>query len=152
MPKNFDPLVVYEILNRHLVRKQGGGKVSFTHLIGWSVVQAVKRMPGMNVTYGTTSDGKPEAVRHSRLNLGLAVDVKRSDGTRTLLVPTIEDAHAMDFAGFFAAYEELIRKVSTGKLAPDDFAGTTVSITNPGIRSVKHPDPMAALTSSRSAY
>jgi 2-oxoglutarate dehydrogenase E1 component len=121
------------ILNRHLVRKQGAGKVSFTHLIGWAIVQAVVRMPGMNVTYATTQDGKREAVRHKRLNLGLAVDQKRSDGTRTLLVPNVKDAGGMDFAGFFRAYEELIRKVSTGKLAPDDFAGTTVSITNPGM-------------------
>jgi 2-oxoglutarate decarboxylase len=121
------------ILNRHIVRKQGSGKVSFTHLIGWAVVQAVKRSPAMNVTYRETTDGKPEALRHAHVNLGLAVDVKRSDGSRTLLVPNIRRADTLDFAGFFAAYEELIRKVSTGKLGPDDFAGTTVSITNPGM-------------------
>ncbi len=121
------------ILNRHLVRKQGGGKVSFTHLIGWAVVQAVARMPGMNVTYRVGPDGKPQAVKHRNVSLGLAVDVKRSDGSRTLLVPNIKAADTLDFAGFFAAYEELIRKVNTGKLGPDDFAGTTVSITNPGM-------------------
>src|SRR3954451_11751623 len=121
------------ILNRHLVRKQGAGKVSFTHLIGWAVVEAVARMPGMNVTYRTSADGKPEAVRHAELNLGLAVDVKRNDGSRTLLVPNVKGATELDFAGFFHAYEELIRKVTTGKLGPDDFAGTTVSITNPGM-------------------
>jgi 2-oxoglutarate dehydrogenase E1 component len=121
------------ILNRHLVRKQGAGKVSFTHLIGWAVVEAVKRTPGMNVTYAESGDGKPEAVRHAHLDLGLAVDQRRSDGTRTLLVPNIKRADELDFAGFFAAYEELIRKVGTGKLAPHDFAGTTVSITNPGM-------------------
>src|SRR6266511_592804 len=121
------------ILNRHLVRKQGSGKVSFTHLIGWAVVQAVRRMPGMNVTYRETQDGKPEALRHAHVNLGLAVDVQRGDGTRTLLVPNIKQADTLDFAGFFAAYEQLVRNVAAGKLTPDDFAGTTVSITNPGM-------------------
>ncbi|HEY7281434.1 MAG TPA: multifunctional oxoglutarate decarboxylase/oxoglutarate dehydrogenase thiamine pyrophosphate-binding subunit/dihydrolipoyllysine-residue succinyltransferase subunit [Actinomycetota bacterium] len=121
------------ILNRHLVRKQGTGKVSFTHLIGWAVVQAVVGTPGMNVTYRTTPGGKPEAARHRHLHLGLAVDVKRGDGSRTLLVPNIKRADELDFSGFFGAYEELIRKVQSGKLAPDDFAGTTVSITNPGM-------------------
>src|SRR5919197_3312586 len=80
------------ILNRHIARKHGSGKVSFTHLIGWAVVAAVARMPGMNVTYRVSEDGKPEGVRHEHVNLGLAVDVKRTDGTRTLLVPNIKGA------------------------------------------------------------
>jgi 2-oxoglutarate decarboxylase len=121
------------IVNRHLSRKHGRGKVSYTHLIGWAVVRAIARMPDMNVTYRLGEDGTPQAVRHPHLNLGLAVDVKRGDSSRTLLVPTIRDADARDFAGFFGAYEELIRRVNTGKLSPDDFAGTTVTITNPGM-------------------
>jgi multifunctional 2-oxoglutarate metabolism enzyme len=121
------------ILNRHIARKHGSGKVSFTHLIGWAVVQAVVRMPGMNVTYRVSGEGKPEAVKHEHVNLGLAVDVKRSDGTRTLLVPNIKVADTLDFAAFFAEYEDMVRKVNSGKLAPDDFAGTTVTITNPGM-------------------
>ncbi len=120
------------IVNRHIARKRGRGKVSFTHLIGWAVVKALQAMPAMNVTYRVGDGGVPEAVRHEHVNLGLAVDVKRKDGSRTLLVPTIKAADPMDFAGFFAAYEELIRKVNGGKLSPDDFAGTTVTITNPG--------------------
>ncbi len=121
------------IVNGHITRKRGRGKVSYTHLIGWAVVRAIARMPGMNVTYRPGPDGTPQAVRHRHVNLGLAVDVKRADGSRTLLVPTIKQADTKDFAGFFAAYEELIHKVTTGKLTPDDFTGTTVTITNPGM-------------------
>ncbi len=120
------------IVNRHINRKHGRGKVSYTHLIGWAVVRAIARMPGMNVTYRLADDGTPQAVRHPHVNLGLAVDVRRTDGSRTLLVPTIKQADATGFAGFLAAYEELIRKVNSGKLSPDDFAGTTVTLTNPG--------------------
>jgi 2-oxoglutarate dehydrogenase E1 component len=121
-----------KIVNGHIARKRGRGKVSFTHLIGWAVVKAIGRTPAMNVTFRAGEDGAPQAVHHDHLNLGLAVDVKRKDGSRTLLVPTIKEAETLDFAGFFAAYEELIRKVRTGKLSPEDFAGTTVTFTNPG--------------------
>jgi 2-oxoglutarate dehydrogenase E1 component len=119
------------ILNRHLARNRGG-KVSFTHLIGYAIVRALAEMPNMNVTY-EERDGKPFALAHPHVNLGLAVDVKKSDGSRTLVVPNIKQADTMDFLGFFDAYEELIRKVQSNKLGADDFAGTTVSITNPGM-------------------
>ncbi len=86
-------------------------------------------------------DGKPVVVHHEHLNLGLAVDVERPDGTRSLLVPNIKHADELDFASFFAAYEELIRKVRTNKLSPDDFAGTTGTITNPGMIGTVHSVP-----------
>ncbi|MGZ4209264.1 MAG: multifunctional oxoglutarate decarboxylase/oxoglutarate dehydrogenase thiamine pyrophosphate-binding subunit/dihydrolipoyllysine-residue succinyltransferase subunit [Actinomycetota bacterium] len=118
------------ILNRHLARTRGA-KVSFTHIIGWAVVRALREMPGMRAVY-VPAEGKPGVVRHEHVTLGLAVDVKRDDGSRTLLVPNIKDADTLDFARFFASYEELIKKVGANKLTPDDFAGTTVSLTNPG--------------------
>jgi 2-oxoglutarate decarboxylase len=118
------------IVNRYLARGRGG-KVSFTHLIAYAVVRALADHPAMNVTFDQ-KDGRPVAVRHKRVNLGLAVDIKRKDGSRTLLVPNLKDAETLEFARFFSAYEELIRKTHSGKLSPDDFAGTTVTITNPG--------------------
>ena len=119
------------ILNRHLARSRGA-KVSFTHMIGWAIVQALRDMPGMRVSYEVL-DGRPHLVRHDQVNLGLAVDVRRDDGTRTLLVPNIKGATSMDFQSFFLAYEEMIKKVQANKLTPDDFAGTTHTITNPGM-------------------
>ncbi len=118
------------ILNRHLSRHLQK-KVSFTHLIGWAVVKALVTTPAMNRTFRMIV-GRPHVVRHDHVNLGLAVDVKRPDGARTLVVPNIKRADTVDFAAFVAAYDELIRKVNTGNLAPDDFSGTTVTVTNPG--------------------
>jgi 2-oxoglutarate dehydrogenase E1 component len=121
-----------KIINGYLGRTRGG-KVSFTHLIGYAIVRAIAdEMPAMNASYVTDSNDKPRLVRHDHVGLGLAVDVEKSDGSRTLLVPCISDADTLDFRGFYAAYEELIRKVRANKLAPDDFAGTTVTLTNPG--------------------
>ncbi|MGY6499389.1 MAG: multifunctional oxoglutarate decarboxylase/oxoglutarate dehydrogenase thiamine pyrophosphate-binding subunit/dihydrolipoyllysine-residue succinyltransferase subunit [Acidimicrobiales bacterium] len=121
-----------KVINGYLGRTRGG-KVSFTHLIGYAVVRAVvDAMPVMNSTFETDADGKPRVVRNEQLGLGIAVDLEKSDGSRTLMVPCIKDAGSLDFAGFHAAYEDLIRKVRTNKLSPDDFAGTTISLTNPG--------------------
>lgn len=119
------------ILNNHLGRTRGG-KVSFTHLISWAVVRALSFHPGMSRTF-TEVDGKPHYIDNTEINLGLAIDVKRPDGGRSLLVPNIKHAGSMGFFHFFSAYEELIRKSDSKKLTPDDFAGTTVTITNPGM-------------------
>jgi 2-oxoglutarate decarboxylase len=118
------------VINGYLGRVLGG-KVSFTHLIGYAVVRALDAVPAMNAAYADL-DGKPGVVRHAHVGLGLAVDVEKSDGSRTLLVPCIKDADTLDFRAFHAAYEELIRKVKSNKATPDDFGGVTATLTNPG--------------------
>jgi 2-oxoglutarate dehydrogenase E1 component len=128
-----------QILNNHLARTRGG-KVSFTHLIGFAVLRALAKVPHMNSSFGVV-DGRPAVVRHRHVNLGLAIDLERPDGSRTLLVPNIKQADTLDFAAFHASYEELVRKARTNKLAVDDFAGTTVSITNPGMIGTMHSVP-----------
>jgi len=120
------------VINGYLGRTRGG-KVSFTHLIGFAVVRAIHdRVPVMNSAYLADGEGKPRVLRHEHVSLGIAVDMEKSDGSRTLLVPVVRDADTLDFRGFWGAYEELIRKVRSNKLSPDDFSGVTVSLTNPG--------------------
>jgi len=123
-----------QIINNQLGRTTGG-KVSFTHLIGWAVVQALKAVPALNSSFvADIEDGKgtPGVVRHEHVGLGLAVDTERSDGSRTLVVPCVKRADELDFARFLHSYEDLVRKVRTNKLAVEDFAGVTVTLTNPG--------------------
>jgi len=128
-------------INGYLGRTRGG-KVSFTHLIGYAIVRAIAdHVPVMNSTFERGSDANPYVTRHKHVGLGLAVDVEKSDGSRTLLVPCIREADALNFAEFHTAYEEIIRKVRTNKLSPDDFAGTTVSLTNPGTIGTKQSVP-----------
>ena len=121
------------ILNNQLARTTGA-KVSFTHIIGYAVVRALHDVPALNAAFVADADGtgKPGVIHHKHVGLGLAVDQEKSDGSRTLLVPCIKDADTLDFRSFVLAYEDLIRKIHTNKIAPDDFAGTTVSLTNPG--------------------
>ncbi|MFA6300561.1 MAG: 2-oxo acid dehydrogenase subunit E2, partial [Nocardioides sp.] len=118
------------VINNHLARARGG-KVSFTHLIGYALVKALRAMPEMNVGFDVI-DGKPNLITPAHINLGLAIDVKKDNGTRQLLVPSIKAAESMDFAAFWTAYEEIVRKTRDGKLAVEDFQGTTISLTNPG--------------------
>ena len=106
-------------------------KISFTHLIGFAIVQAAKRHRVMTHAFQDV-DGKPHRMDPGAVNLGLAVDVERKDGSRGLVVPVIKNADALDFAAFHATYEALVEKARTNKLLPDDFAGATITLTNPG--------------------
>ncbi|MHB8328869.1 MAG: multifunctional oxoglutarate decarboxylase/oxoglutarate dehydrogenase thiamine pyrophosphate-binding subunit/dihydrolipoyllysine-residue succinyltransferase subunit, partial [Acidimicrobiales bacterium] len=121
------------VVNQHLARETGA-KISFTHLIGFAVVKALEAVPALNATFVPDGDGKgtPGVIHHDHVGLGLAVDVRKSDGSRTLLVPVVREAESLDFRAFVVAYEEMVRKVHTGKASPDDFAGPTVTLTNPG--------------------
>src|SRR6059058_2649207 len=108
-----------------------GKKVSFTHLIGFAIVQAAKQLPVMTHAFQEL-EGKPHRLDPQGVNLGLAVDVEKKDGRRALVVPVIKHAERMDFAAFHATYETLVDKARTNKLLPDDFAGATITLTNPG--------------------
>ncbi len=120
-------------LNEALSRSTGA-KASFTHFIAFAMIQGLKKVPSLNATFVDAVDekGTPGVRRNEHVGLGLAVDVEKSDGTRNLLVPVIRNADTLDFRGFLLAYEEMVRKVHTGTAGADDFAGATVSLTNPG--------------------
>ncbi|MDX6372671.1 MAG: multifunctional 2-oxoglutarate metabolism enzyme [Nocardioidaceae bacterium] len=127
------------VINNHLARARGG-KVSFTHLIGYALVKALKAFPEMNVGFDVV-DGKPNLIQPAHINLGLAIDMQKPDGTRQLLVPSIKGAEKMDFAAFWTAYEDIVRKARDNKLTVEDFKGTTISLTNPGGIGTSHSVP-----------
>ncbi len=121
--------------NRHAINRHQQGlhlpKVSFTHLIAWAMVQATLRVPAMAAQY-VEQDGRSFRRLGRSLNVGIAVDLPGKDGRRSLVVPNVKDSASGDFARFFAAYNAQIEKARKGTLAPDDFAGTTCTLTNPG--------------------
>jgi 2-oxoglutarate dehydrogenase E1 component len=128
-----------EMIN-HQLASTIGGKISFTHLIAYAMIQAIKAVPEMNNSYEEI-DSKPFIKTGESINLGVAIDLEKSDGTRQLLVPNIKDCQARDFASFWREYERIIRRARAGQLTLDDFAGTTVSITNPGGIGTSHSVP-----------
>ena len=127
------------VINNHLKRSRGG-KVSFTHIIGYAMISAMRQMPEMNAFFGEL-DGKPAIGKPEHINLGIAIDLAKPDGSRQLLVPSIKGCEELDFAQFWASYEETVRKARGGSLTVEDFAGTTVSLTNPGTIGTVHSVP-----------
>ena len=118
------------LVNQYL-KEHKRGKASYTHFVAYAILRAVERYPQMNDGFAVV-DGQPARVRRSEVNLGLAIDLEKKDGTRTLLVPNVKNANALNFAEFLAAYDDVVKRARTGKLGVPDFQDTTISLTNPG--------------------
>jgi 2-oxoglutarate decarboxylase len=127
------------VVNNQLKRNRGG-KISFTHLLGWALVQGVKKFPNMNRHFAEL-DGKPNVVTPAHINLGLAIDLQGKDGRRSLVVAGIRRTEELRFAQFVTAYEDIVRRARDGKLTTEDFAGVTISLTNPGTIGTVHSVP-----------
>jgi 2-oxoglutarate decarboxylase len=127
------------VINSHLGRTRGG-KISFTHVLAWAMIKTLKEFPSQNVYYDIIDD-KPSLVVPPNINLGIAIDLPKEDGTRALVVPNIKRAEKMNFAEFVAAYEAVVKKARDNKLEASDYAGTTVSLTNPGGIGTVHSVP-----------
>src|SRR5438128_2063527 len=118
------------VINNHLTLN-GQTKASFTHIVAWAIVKATKEFPRMNSAF-IEQDGQPARVDREDVNLGIAIDIERKDGSRSLLVPNIKRAQTMDFAQRLQAYNDVVRKARNSTLEISDFEGTTISLTNPG--------------------
>lgn len=127
------------VINSHLGRTRGG-KVSFTHIIGYAIIRALKEFPSQNVYYEEV-EGKPAAVSPANINFGLAIDIPKPDGSRALLVPNIKKSQRLNFAEYLNSYEDLVKRARDNKLTAEDFSGTTVSLTNPGGIGTVHSVP-----------
>jgi 2-oxoglutarate decarboxylase len=127
------------VINNQL-RRTRGGKISFTHLLGYALVKAVAAYPNMNRHFAEL-DGKPHVVTPAHVNLGLAIDLQGKDGRRSLVVAAIKRCETMRFGQFVAAYEDIVRRARDGMLTTEDFAGVTISLTNPGTLGTVHSVP-----------
>ncbi|HEY0261082.1 MAG TPA: multifunctional oxoglutarate decarboxylase/oxoglutarate dehydrogenase thiamine pyrophosphate-binding subunit/dihydrolipoyllysine-residue succinyltransferase subunit [Lacisediminihabitans sp.] len=127
------------VINNHLNRARGG-KVSFTHILAWALVKTLEEFPSQNVYYEEI-DGKPSVVSPAHINLGIAIDLPKPDGTRALLVPGIKHAETMSFSDFLSSYEDVVRRARANKLTTADFQGNTISLTNPGGIGTEHSVP-----------
>ena len=118
------------IINENL-KAQGRGKVSYTHLIAWAIIKALEEFPALNNSYGFVN-GAPSRLENESVNLGIAIDIEKKDGSRNLYVPSIKGTNKMNFAEFLDAYNDTVKRARDGKLEIADFQGTTISLTNPG--------------------
>ncbi len=128
---SFRTLTVTVLDARRRELKGAGLKVSFTHLIAYAIARAGEDMAVM-ATHFAEIDGKPHRIDDGQVNLGLAVDVEKKDGSRTLMVPVIPAAGRLAFDEFLAAYDALVEKARTNTLSADDLVGANMTLTNPG--------------------
>ena len=118
------------LINRHL-KKVNQGKISFTHLISWAILKAITSMPVMNTAFSIV-DSKPIVIKRNKVNLGIAIDIEKKDGSHSLIVPNIKNADKMGFKQFLMTYEDLVARSRKGLIDPSEFLGSTITLTNPG--------------------
>ncbi len=118
------------LINKHL-QEHNRGKASYTHLIAWALLRALDKFPQLNDGFDVVEEN-PVRLRRPGVNLGVAIDVEKKDGSRSLLVPNIKDANKLTFSQFLDAYDDVVKRARAGKLQIPDFQGTTLSLTNPG--------------------
>ncbi len=128
------------IVINNFLKRQRGGKISFTHLIGFAIIRALQDFPAMNAHFND-SDSKPLVVTPAHVNLGLAIDLPGKNGQRSLVVLPIKGCETMNFVEFWKAYEAVVSKARSGNLTAEDYAGTTISLTNPGGIGTVHSVP-----------
>jgi 2-oxoglutarate dehydrogenase E1 component len=129
---SFRTMTVTTLDGRRKQLKEAGKRVSFTHLIAYAIARAATdEMPVMGHHFDQR-DGKPVRVDDGQVNLGIAVDVEKKDGSRTLMVPVIRDAGRLSFGEFLDAFGDLIARARENKLTADDLSGANISLTNPG--------------------
>jgi 2-oxoglutarate decarboxylase len=129
---SFRTFTVTNLDTRRKQLKAAGQKVSFTHLIAHAIARAATEQMPVMATHFAEIDAKPHVIDDAAVNLGIAVDVEKKGGGRTLMVPVIKDAGRLTFPQFLDAFNVLIGKARDNKLTADDLQGANVSLTNPG--------------------
>ena len=121
--------------NRRIINEHrtliGKTKISYTHIVGWAIVKAVRTNPTLNHAYAETR-GEAFRVVRDHINIGIAVDVAGKDGARSLKVPNVKNAGSLNFAQYVEAFDDIVARARNNKLTLQDFEGTTISLTNPG--------------------
>jgi len=131
------------ILNKYL-NQDGKAKVSYTHIIGWAIVQALREMPVMNNPFSIV-ENEPVVIKRTDVNIGLAIDILKKDGSRSLIVPNIKKASSLNFREYYEKYNDIINRSKINKIEVSDFQGTTISLTNPGTIGTSSSNPRLML-------
>lgn len=110
-----------------------GKKVSFTALLAWAVSRTIASHPMMNARY---ADGDQVRV-YDECNVAIAVDT--GDG---LVAPVIHGSDNLSPPQISERLTEMVAKARDGKLAPDDQANATFTISNLGSHGAARFTPM----------
>jgi 2-oxoglutarate dehydrogenase E2 component (dihydrolipoamide succinyltransferase) len=104
--------------------KKGGVSLTFLAFICAATVKALREHPQVNARVLESSYAVLRDV-----NLGVAVDTPGG-----LIVPSIKHADQLSLRGIAASIDELAARARGGKTTADDLAGTTFTVSNPGMK------------------
>ncbi len=104
-----------------------GVKVSFNDIILKATAMALKKHPECNAHWR-----EDHVRRFNRVHLGVAVAI--DDG---LITPVIRDAHAKGLAHIAQEVRELAGRAREKKLKPDEYTGSTFSVSNLGMFGIE---------------
>ena len=102
--------------------KKEGVNLTFLAFVTAAVAKALREIPALNAR--VLEDAY---VILKEINLGIAVETDEG-----LIVPVIRRADELTVKGLARAIDDIANKARTGDLTPDDLAGKTFSISNPG--------------------
>jgi pyruvate dehydrogenase E2 component (dihydrolipoamide acetyltransferase) len=111
-----------------------GVNPTYLAFIGRATVETLKDYPYVNGELRGDS-----IVTRNFVNLGIAVELAEGKG---LIVPVIRNAETMNLLGIAKGIADLAARARDKKLVPDDVAGGTFTITNPGGYGTFHGTPV----------
>ncbi len=122
---DYERVTVARMAHRGAFKDAEGFSLTYLPFIVRATVDALAAYPAVNSLFDI------EAGTHTfsrSVHLGIAVDLDQ----KGLVVPTVKDADAMTLKGAARAIRSVAARARSNKLLPDDLAGSTFSITNPG--------------------
>ena len=109
--------------HRHTFQQQTGTKLTYMPFVFQAVTSAIRRFPIFNAQ--VSGD---QIIYKRDINLGMAVALDWG-----LIVPVIKRADDLSLSGLARAANDLADRARTKQLKPDEVAGGTFTITNPGV-------------------
>ena len=116
-------LIALRARHRERFKAKHGVDLGYMSLFARAAVQALREVPIVNASI----DGD-DIVYHRRVHLGIAVSTPRG-----LVVPVVRNAERRSLADIERTLAGLAERARAGKLAPDDLASGTFTITNGGV-------------------
>ncbi|MBX3044214.1 MAG: multifunctional oxoglutarate decarboxylase/oxoglutarate dehydrogenase thiamine pyrophosphate-binding subunit/dihydrolipoyllysine-residue succinyltransferase subunit [Candidatus Kapabacteria bacterium] len=127
------------IINRYHLKLRKP-RVSFTHLVAWSVLKSLIKFPRLNDSFDIRN-GKPVRIIKNEINVGLAIDLVTPSGKKILVIPSIKNAQNLSFYEFMLEFDEMLFKARNGKLEYRDLSDTTITLINPGMIGTTMSNP-----------
>jgi len=111
--------------HRDEFKRNEGFSLTYLPFIARATIDALREFPVVNSSLYLE---ERKAVYHRAVHLGIAVDLDQ----KGLVVVSVRDADGLRLVGLARRIRELADKARSGRLGPDDVAGATFTLTNPG--------------------